>query len=191
MIPLLCPLAACTTNEQVINSHACLMPRLVPRLVKALTNPNGDFLTRPGPSHIIKPTKVSRIPPVTERSVGADFATKRTRSILLDLINPILHPRSYQLQKRTLRRRSWSDLQEPTVYDSPLDQLLHEEDVKQRANPYRTRLHASYLLFCSDFLRLVRMLSSSARRCALTSAYMPAGMFALILKSMQSNKAPR
>lgn len=51
--------------------------------------------------------------------------------MLLDPVNPIMYPEAYQLQK--VRRPS-------TTNGLFARQLVNDEDMKQRANPYCTRI---------------------------------------------------
>lgn len=113
------------------------MPRLVPRLVKALTSPNGHFLTRSGGETVVSTPPISVKPSLatilhTRRKNKLDPSAKRTKSILLDEVNPITTPDAYQIRK--MRGTSLA-LEEDL--DPELKQLLHDEMLKQRANPYR------------------------------------------------------
>lgn len=116
------------------------MPRLVPRLVKALTSADRDFLARPGPRHVASPPtpplEVSRKLEQHERPPPLDLSTKRTKSILLDPANPILHPQEYKPLKYGVKKRSWDALHVPATFDNDISRLVHDENIKQRANPY-------------------------------------------------------
>jgi len=101
------------------------MPRLLPRLVRALTSPRKDWLkSTPASSSSPKPFPKDAQVNATEMP---NFTAKRYKSILLDPVNPIMHPKAYQVQKKK---------PQSATGDAYVQQLLSEEDIKQRANPY-------------------------------------------------------
>lgn len=101
------------------------MPRLLPRLVRVLTSPRKDWLTSTPTSPLFPkpPPKNTRV----KATEMPNFTAKRSKSILLDSVNPVMHPKAYQLQKT----------KHPSVTnDAYVRRLLSEEGIKQRANPY-------------------------------------------------------
>ena len=123
------------------------MPRLVPRLVQALKNPETDFLMRPGPSRLPeagssarRTKKVSRL---DQRLDGLapltrpNFTAKgRDKSILLDESNPILHPDAFRM-RRVDPLKLWNPAFPERVPSDTVERTLFDEDMRQRANPYR------------------------------------------------------
>lgn len=128
------------TIESRLPNLPISMPRLVPRLVKALSNPEGDFLMRPGAKSSFKllpessvSTPVTAARPVRRREIP-DYSTRRTKSILLDTVNPVSNPRTFKTKKADETKRHNPGGSE--MLDEG-ERLAYTESLKQQANPYR------------------------------------------------------
>jgi hypothetical protein len=117
----------------------------------------------------------------------------RSRSILLDDVNPIMHPKAYRRHKslppqvtllpgsqKGARTRTVS--RDGTVEDDVRREMTPEER-EWWANPYR--MFSSFLFhsvkkFPAEWTPpVVRMLSTPIRKCAQSSRYLPSGMSSL------------
>lgn len=98
---------------------------------------------RPGPAR--RPNEVSknhRKPSAQPAAIipaqpTADFGSKRDKSILVDTINPIMHPEAFKA-RRVDPLKLWNPaFPEKGAPQDPVERALWEEDLRQRANPYR------------------------------------------------------
>jgi hypothetical protein len=153
------------------------MRRLIPRLLKRLRErsiaPERTRSLRPPDKGTKSLRKQLPPPPVF-------FG--RSRSILLDDVNPIMHPKAYRQHKSLPPQVSLPDSQKTrtvsrdgTVEDDVRREMTAEER-EWWANPYR--------MSPSPFVRdvslkdnsVVRMLSTPLRMCTLSRRYLPSGM---------------
>ena len=115
------------------------MPRLVPRLAKQFRKTDAVSSS----SHpivfqrVAKKSKFPSTPPVLPEHT-VDFTAPRRRSILLDPVNPIVHPDAFRTHKGSPASLSTLIKRERRVVadDEEADARLGEEEIKQRADPY-------------------------------------------------------
>lgn len=156
------------------------MRQLIPRLLERLRGRS------------IAPKKIR---PVRPPAKGAKSLRKplppppvffgRSRSILLDDVNPIMHPKAYRQHKSLPPQVSLPDSQKTrtvsrdgTVEDDVRREMTAEER-EWWSNPYRMSpppFVRDVQLKDNSICFVVRMLSTPLRRCAVSSRYLPTGM---------------
>ena len=158
------------------------MRRLLPRLLGRLK------------SRSITPEKIRPIRPpakgaksLRKRSPPHPVFFGRSRSILLDDVNPIMHPKAYRHHKglppqvrlpESQKTRTVS--RDGTVEDDVRREMTAEER-EWWANPYRmfhpTLRSSSEIAPLLKDGALVRMLSTPIRKCVQSMRHLPSGMF--------------
>ena len=108
----------------------------------------------------------------------------RSRSILLDDVNPIMHPKAYRRHKGLPPQVRLPDSQKETrtvsrdgTVEVDVRREMTAEEREWWANPYRMfPLFLSVPSECPTHIQLVRMLSTPIRRCVQSLRYLPSGM---------------
>lgn len=152
------------------------MPRLLPRLIRKLTEtpPN-----EPTPRHLASGgyVRLRRKLPCRPASERPSFsAIGRTQSILLDPQSPVTDSRAYlkhKLQPPRVQVSSGGTVSADAGLDTPREMSVQERE--WWSSPYRTWTPCSERTGPLAHHDLVRMLSSPIRRCAISRRHMPSG----------------
>jgi hypothetical protein len=164
------------------------MPRILPRLLKRLANSGYEQQNYTIPYGLAaRKTRKSLHKRVS--SYTLINPTRRSRSILLDPINPIINAQDFVHHKSLPPKPV---LPNAKVADGEVDdvqRVMTEQELNWWSNPYREFAHLLYK--CSLNLAPVRMLSSRLRQCIITHRYLPTGILLLSSSLIGSNRLLR
>jgi hypothetical protein len=156
--------------------YSSLMPRLIPRLLERLEHAPRSRRIPVEP--IRRRRKLSlRRPLLPLPSLSPHY---RTRSILLDEVNPIINASAYKRHKSFPPKVWIHDFpRRKTVVADEHDRLrrMTEEERKWWASPYCTWYDDLFCLFLTPNHTPVRMLSSPPRNCMVTFRTLPKGTY--------------
>jgi hypothetical protein len=145
------------------------MPRLVPRLLKAIGSRQILGTKQFIPIQSTRRRRPSLFRPIPEPSSAC--IDRNRRSIILFPTNEITQSRSFQRHKR-LPPKLHVNQSKQRLRDPPRE--MTEEERRWWSDPYRS----DFFLRCptgADRVHLVRMISTPIRKCCVTNALLPTG----------------